>query len=236
MPHHAERPDAKPLSTSLSPGGILVDNAAALIATLVGATILTATVIADRLNVLDVRISNRLAAAGTDQLDTVFRALTELGGGPIVLPLAGICAAVAWRRSPPLGAAILLAVAARYGMEGLLKDGIGRDHPTADRVIEATGYSFPSGHVFGATVGWGLVPAAVRAVTDQSAPWRAAVGTWAVIVALVATSRVYLGVHWFTDTLGSVLFGLLVLALLDVAGRSKAPQPVAAGHTADEGD
>lgn len=225
-------PTDQPPRAPLTPGGLLVDSIAGLVATLVAGAVLTATVLADRVEFVDVRASSRLADLGTDELDTIFRALTELGGGPVVIPLASICAAIAWRRSPPLGAAILLAVAARYGLETLLKEGIERDRPTTDRVIEATGYSFPSGHVFGATVGWGLVPAAVRALTDRARAWKIAVGVWAVVVALVATSRVYLGVHWFTDTLGSLLFGLLVLALVDVAARGRQPATTPARDTA----
>ena len=47
-----------------------------------------------------------------------------------------------------------------------------------------------------------------------------------VCVAGVATSRVYLGAHWVTDTVGGVLVGLFWVAVFDagteyVAGRAR---------------
>lgn len=211
------------MTAPLTPGGVLWLRWWGLVAVL-ALTVVVTTLAVTGLSVGVDSAVRDVAVGFRGGPDPIFRALTELGGGPVVIPLAAAAAAVTWRRCPPLGAAILLAVAARYGVEILLKEAIGRERPTVVHLAQATGFSFPSGHVLGATVGWGTVPAAVRAATDRVAAWRAAIALWALVVVLVAASRIYLGVHWFTDTMGSVLVGLLVLGLVDVAG-GRPPAP-----------
>lgn len=61
--------------------------------------------------------------------------------------------------------------------------------------------SFPSGHVYTATVLWGLLYARGRIPL-----WLAAA-----LVFLVALSRLYLGVHYLGDVLGGALFGTLLV-------------------------
>lgn len=65
----------------------------------------------------------------------------------------------------------------------------------------ATGYSFPSGHAVGSTVVYGGI-----ALASGVSTWRRRVAGAAVIVALVALSRVVIGVHF----LGDVIFGIVV--------------------------
>lgn len=62
--------------------------------------------------------------------------------------------------------------------------------------------SFPSGHVFLATVLWGVLYARGRV-----SGW-----TLALVVAGVAVSRLYLGVHYLADVIGGALFALAVVA------------------------
>ena len=78
--------------------------------------------------------------------------------------------------------------------------------PYGDSISTATGYSFPSGHTMnGASVfGGGALrkefPAVLRAVL-------------AVMVALIAFSRIFLGVHTPQDVLVGACAGLLVMWL-----------------------
>ena len=202
----------------LTPGGLLLQRWWVLIADVLLTVVLTVSAVVGTSTRLDRAITD-FAIDRRGNLDDVIRAVTELGGSWVVVPVAVAAALVSWRRSPPLGAVILLAVGARYGVELVAKAAIARERPMMLALMSASGFSFPSGHVLGAVIGWGTVPAAVRMVTDRAGPWRVSVALWSFVVVAVAFSRIYLGVHWFTDTVASLLLGLLVLALVDIVGR-----------------
>jgi undecaprenyl-diphosphatase len=73
--------------------------------------------------------------------------------------------------------------------------------------------SFPSGHVLFATAYCGFL--AFLAYTLLKPSWvRTALLVFVgVMVALMGVSRIYLGHHWFSDVMGSYVFGSLWLAL-----------------------
>ena len=79
-------------------------------------------------------------------------------------------------------------------------------------LIPETGYSFPSGHVAGSVVFFGVLTyfvwkhwASVKVKTTTG-------GLYVAITALVGLDRVYLNVHWFSDVVGGFLIGLFWLA------------------------
>ena len=78
--------------------------------------------------------------------------------------------------------------------------------PYGNSITTATGYSFPSGHTMNAATLYG--GGAVR--KDLPRILRITLG---IIVALIAFSRNYLGVHTPQDTLVGILFGMFVMGL-----------------------
>lgn len=82
-------------------------------------------------------------------------------------------------------------------------------HPHADAIGEATGYSFPSGHTQTAAAIVGSLGYYFR----KSHKW-AFILSW-VLVALVAFSRNYLGVHTPQDVLVALVEGALVILLVE---------------------
>jgi membrane-associated phospholipid phosphatase len=72
---------------------------------------------------------------------------------------------------------------------------------------------FPSGHVFGATIVYGLLFAyAPRALTFK--PLAALVRAFCVFeIALIGPARMYVGAHWFSDVVGAALLAGIYLAL-----------------------
>ena len=114
--------------------------------------------------------------------------------------------------------AILLALTiVPPAIESAMKSWVGRPRPSADLLhIDGhySGASFPSGHVVGMAALFGalffLVPAVV--------PWRPV--RWVLqagcllLVASAGPARVYVGAHWPSDVLGSLLLAFVVLAPL----------------------
>jgi undecaprenyl-diphosphatase len=138
--------------------------------------------------------------------------------GNAVLALGAVSGGVAlmtWRRN---AAGVLLFLLAAGGRPYLteLKEWVGRPRPSGDfeqldRVFDS---SFPSGHAMTAVVFWGLWIALAPALLPRRWVLPARILFTAAIV-LSAASRMWAGVHWFSDTWGAVVWGgALVLTLL----------------------
>jgi undecaprenyl-diphosphatase len=98
------------------------------------------------------------------------------------------------------------------------KDWFERERPSFDRVIEISGYSFPSGHAMISVAFFGLLTYLLIQNYSLLRHYSAAFYSLsALFIFLVGFSRVYLGVHYPTDVLGGFAAGgtwLLICVLL----------------------
>ena len=147
-------------------------------------------------------------------LTELFAILTVLGDSTV---LAGLLVAVYILggdrdRTVTLLCYALVAVALTVA----LKEGLALSRPpVAVRAItpDPGSHGFPSGHAVGATVVYG----GLVIVRDRLADFRVAVPA-AVLIALIALSRVVVGVHYLGDVLAGVALGVAVLAALYLGG------------------
>lgn len=135
---------------------------------------------------------------------------------PFVVGLIGyvLLSGKGWRPAVFLAAALAGAIA----WYQIVKPLVGRPRPPAAlHLVPASGFAFPSGHATAAIAVWGAV--AIVLSVGRPTRWKVAIGIVAgVIVTLVAVSRVYLGVHWWTDAVGGLALGGAWLCLLVIAG------------------
>ena len=82
-----------------------------------------------------------------------------------------------------------------------------------DPLLTLSTYSFPSGHTAGATVFYGVLACYLVAHAKGRGQQAAAVVGAVLAVALVAVSRMYLGVHYLSDVLGAAAEGCAWLAI-----------------------
>ena len=96
-----------------------------------------------------------------------------------------------------------------FAVETALKLVFARARPDLwPRLVAEKSYSFPSGHSTMAAVFFGGLVAVVFHLRKRRAERVAAVVVCGVAILAVATSRVYLGAHWATDTAAGILVGL----------------------------
>ena len=79
-----------------------------------------------------------------------------------------------------------------------------------------SGFSFPSAHVSMSLAVFGFLALLVAREMPYRSRWLP-YSTAAVIVTAIAFSRLYLGVHWFSDVLGAATLGIFWVALLGIA-------------------
>jgi undecaprenyl-diphosphatase len=164
-----------------------------------------------RLLLWDAPLTSAVVGHRSAWIDNLALAVSRLGAWPVVFPLGAALALAAVRRSPRLAWIVVLVVATRPAFEWLLKDIVARPRPDGARLVAGTGFSFPSGHPLAAIATWAFVPAVVALYTHRRWLWWTSVGIAGTVVALVAWSRVWLGVHWASDVVASLALGYLAL-------------------------
>lgn len=159
----------------------------------------------------DEPIQRAVEGSRTAFADDVFRRISFLGSTRTVIVLGCVLAAVAWRRCRAVGVVVLLALVSRPLLEFTLKAVVGRDRPDLERLVAGNGPSFPSGHVMAAVALWGLVPLVVALYSPDRRVWWASFGATSALIVAIGASRIYLGVHWFSDVIGGLIVGAFFL-------------------------
>ncbi|MCK0165569.1 bifunctional DedA family/phosphatase PAP2 family protein [Marinobacter sp. S6332] len=142
-------------------------------------------------------------------LDAPAIVATLLGDPPVLTAAALLaCLALAFRGHYAAAIHILLAAVITAALVTILKAAFGIDRP--DQVVNPpSSGSFPSGHTAGITVFVTLVASFVAAETRNSKRWQTYMLVSLPLIP-VAVSRLYLGVHWFSDIVGGLLLGLAI--------------------------
>ena len=167
---------------------------------------------------LDEQIASWFHLHETAGLRSIMTAVSWFHTWPLALLSAVFLAYLLWRREWPWAIFGVCAVPGGMGLNTLLKLAFHRERPTLSGLSAALHtYSFPSGHALAATVVYGVV--AVYAVSRFHSVWArtAILAAAALVIALVAFSRVYLGVHFLTDVIAATIEGVAWLALCFVA-------------------
>ncbi len=86
-------------------------------------------------------------------------------------------------------------------------------------------FSFPSVHITVAIIVYGFFSYIVLEQFEKH-HHRWALITVSIMVFAIAVSRLYLGVHWFSDIIGSILLGLVLLLMFIISYRRKATEKV----------
>jgi undecaprenyl-diphosphatase len=182
----------------------------------------------DPLTRFDLTVTTLLRAHATPLGDKIASIVSALGS-PVAMAIVGAGGMVLLlvRRKW----VVLAAWVAAFGGAGLLtiilKNLIRRPRPAAAvDFLYGTTFSFPSGHALGSLVGYGILAYVIGASfkETQKGRLRIVIAT-AVLVIAIGISRLYLGVHYFSDVVAGYAVGILWLSVcisgLQVAQRRR---------------
>jgi undecaprenyl-diphosphatase len=169
----------------------------------------------DPLTILDAEFSAWLHSQATPRLTAFFILYTQLGSTAWVLMVSVFVASFLWRQRQKYPViAIALTIPGGLLLNDLLKLVFQRARPPLDNpTLTVSTYSFPSGHTMSATMLYGLL-AAIALARVRAWHWRIGIILLAaMLIGLVAFSRIYLGAHYLSDVLAAMAEGLAWLAL-----------------------
>ncbi len=189
----------------------------------------------DPLTAFDVAVLRLLRDHATNLGDRIFSAITLLGS-PLAMAVLGVvvAAVLAIKRQWILLAGWFAAFAGAGILTAALKTVIRRPRPFGAEVfLHGESFSFPSGHALGSLIGYGMLAYLLIRMVDRQRTKTLIVGAALALVLAIGFSRLYLGVHYFSDIVAGYAAGVLWLSacisgLEIVRRRSTQPsQPVA---------
>jgi len=167
---------------------------------------------------LDLYFNNLLQDLRTTWGDRFFNTVTQLGRSSVLYLFAALCSLwLVARRNWRAALHWLIAVGSVGALTQLLKraTSVSRPAPELNAVLD---HAFPSAHTSVATAVFGFLAVLIARELRPNARWIPyAVATFCVV--LISFSRMYLGVHWFSDIVGGVSLGLAWVALMGIAFR-----------------
>lgn len=180
---------------------------------------------------VDDRVAEWGSQHATSRSVDVIKVITNLGSTWLVLLVLLTVATVDFvrRRNREVYAFVAAVGLGELMLNNLLKVLVHRERPAVMQLMQAHGYSFPSGHTAAAAAAWSAV--ALVLGRDRRKSVRVALAAGAALIAVVvATSRALLGVHWVSDVLGGLAVGwgwFLLVAIIFGGRKQKLGEPVA---------
>lgn len=166
----------------------------------------------------DEAIYNFLVNHRNTALNIFFKNITQLGSAIVLAIITILCVIlIKDKRYKILVPANLATIAA---MNILLKNIFERPRPNKLRLIEETGYSFPSGHAMASTAFYGiLIYIAYKKIKNKKLRNITCI-MLAILILLIDISRIYVGVHYVSDVLGgtclSIAYLIIITKILDL--------------------
>lgn len=169
--------------------------------------VLAALVAGGRTSGLDQTMTAAAVAGRTPLLSDLAQNVTALGSDVIVILLSllvlGYCLAAGLNRFVPA----LFGTPLAFLAGNVVKLLVARPRPDVALIALPGSYSFPSGHAVAASAFYLTLALLAADVERRATPRRLIIAAGVLVAVLVAWSRVYLGVHYFSDVVGGLILG-----------------------------
>lgn len=156
------------------------------------------------------------AAIQSETLTQIMRVVTALGEGTVIAGLSIM--SVIWflhRGMAMHASALVTSVGGAAGVAMIMKRVLERARPSGFQALAEHTFSFPSGHAALSLAFFGILVYFLLRHTQRLSLKIFTVLAGIVIIGAIGISRVYLGVHWPSDVIGSyVLVGLWLFIVI----------------------
>ena len=156
----------------------------------------------------DLRIINFIQGFESSELTIFYKSITDIADTWQSTILVVVITVILYFLKYKREALFLVLTMSTCGIiMSFIKNIFERQRPEIHRLIEVSGLSFPSGHSTSATIMYltlGLI--AINVFQKTSKYLISILG-----ILIIATSRIYLGVHYPTDTMAAICLGFFVV-------------------------
>ena len=147
----------------------------------------------------------------SDFATPIAKFITNFGGAIFIIALTVLL--VIAIKNKKIGLSIFTNLVIITVLNQSLKRILQRPRPTEYRIIQETGYSFPSGHSMISMAFYGyLIYLIYRYVKNKYIKW-ISISLLSILICLIGISRIYLGVHYTSDVLGGFLISISYLVI-----------------------
>ena len=169
----------------------------------------------------DTAIARAVQRPASGEIDAVARFVSLVGDDFPAMVALGLVGFVVLASVGRRDLAVFLGAASVLRAVGPgLKMLIASPRPTSEAVaiiVQVDGLGFPSGHAMGAALFYGAIAMIAPQVVANRLVARGIQVVAIVMMGVIALSRVRLGVHWPSDVVGGLLFGVAIVCLLQAA-------------------
>ncbi len=147
----------------------------------------------------------------SDFATPIAKFITNFGGAIFLIVLT--ITLILLIKNKKIGFSIFLNLASVTILNQLLKRILQRPRPTEFRIVEESGYSFPSGHSMVSMAFYGyLIYLIYKYVENKYIKWISII-MLSILICSIGVSRIYLGVHYTSDVLGGFLISISYLII-----------------------
>ena len=147
----------------------------------------------------------------SDFATPIAKFITNFGGAIILIGLAFTL--FIFIKNKKIGVSIISNLAIITVLNQLLKRIVQRPRPTEFRIVEESGYSFPSGHSMVSMAFYGyLINLIYKYVKNKYLKWISII-LLSILICSIGISRIYLGVHYTSDVLGGFFISISYLII-----------------------
>ena len=144
-------------------------------------------------------------------LDTYFKGITRLGDPTMIIILLCLCV-VLIRGKNIFYLSLSTALSALFNQ--IIKHIVQRPRPDELRLIYQGGYSYPSGHSMISICFYGFLFYYVYKYVKNKYIKTILLLLLSIIIISIPISRIYVGVHYFSDVIGGLLLGGFILIIV----------------------
>ena len=147
----------------------------------------------------------------SDFVTPIAKNITHLGGAIFLITLSLILLLII--KNKKIGILIWLNLGISVLLNQALKFIIQRPRPTEFRIINESGYSFPSGHSMVSAAFYGfLIYLIYKNVKNKDLKW-SLITLLSLVILTIGISRIYLGVHYTSDVIAGFLISVSYLII-----------------------